>query len=311
MGSVDYSGRTRFLRPSRPVLLLGFFFLLLPAGLTGQEVRGHLLESGTRQPITLGAVTLLDTAFSAVVQTLTNEDGAFLLQAPAPGAYYVLAEALGYAPNVDGILELGSGGSITVEVYLRPNPIEMDSLTVALTRLLQFHNLSEVGYYDRKKMGFGSFISPEEIKRQNPVSAYHLLRQVPDLHLGAQTAAGTRVYLVRGGRPCTPRVYVDGSMVMNDVLTERLGPQNLNPAPVTPENTGLPQLDPSQVDLESRLRAPTAYAGVVLESLVNIQDISAVEVHTRATSIPLIYGGTQDTCGVIMLWTHLATMRRH
>jgi len=255
MGSVDYSGRTRFLRPSRPVLLLGFFFLLLPAGLTGQEVRGHLLESGTRQPITLGAVTLLDTAFSAVVQTLTNEDGAFLLQAPAPGAYYVLAEALGYAPNVDGILELGSGGSITVEVYLRPNPIEMDSLTVALTRLLQFHNLSEVGYYDRKKMGFGSFISPEEIKRQNPVSAYHLLRQVPDLHLGAQTAAGTRVYLVRGGRPCTPRVYVDGSMVMNDVLTERLGPQNLNPAPVTPENTGLPQLDPSQVDLESRLRA--------------------------------------------------------
>lgn len=293
-------------------VVASLFFLLilkpLPSpGISAQQVRGHLLESGTSQPIPLGLVALLDTAFSPVTQSLANENGAFLLEAPEPGAYYVLAEALAYSPTVDGILDLGPGGSISVEIYLTPKPIELDSLKVALTRVRWFQNLSEVGYYDRMKMGFGSFITPEQIERRNPASVYELLRLVPDLHFGAQTLAGTRVFLVRGGSPCTPRVYVDGGLVMNDVLTESMGPQVLNPPPTTPENVGPQQPDPSAIDLQSRLRSPTRYPGVVLDALVNPQDISAIEVHTRATSIPLVYGGTQDTCGVILIWTHLAT----
>ncbi|MFC1574453.1 carboxypeptidase regulatory-like domain-containing protein [Gemmatimonadota bacterium] len=285
----------RFLRTSGSALLLGLWLSLLPTSLAGQEVRGRLLESETGTGIPMASVALLDTTMATVVETLTNEEGAFSLQAPAPGSYHVLAEALGYAPRVDGILEMGAGGSVTIEFYLRPKPIEMDSLIVALTRVRTFRNLTEVGYYDRRKMGFGSYITPEEIQRRNPVTAFDLLRGVPNLHLGARNVEGTRVYLRRGGLVCNPKVYVDGTLVMNDPHTEGLGPE---------------ELDTSMIDAEARTDEAMPSYGVVLEDLVNFQDISAVEVHTRATSIPLLYGGTQDNCGVILIWTHSETGKR-
>ena len=262
-----------------------------PASMAGQEVSGRLLESETRQPIVWGTLALLDTAFNAVTQTLSSPTGAFVLEAPEAGSFYVLAEALGYEPKADGILELGEGGSVSIEFYLKPKPLEMDSLIVAMRRVRTYRYLTEVGYYERKNMGFGTFVSPEEIQRRRPFTTSDLLRNVPDLYIEEGDRAGTRVYLVRGGSRCNPSVLVDGSRVFNDPHTERGGPL---------------------ADVQSA-RNPSAFKveredqGIVLERMVDIEDISAVEVHTRPTSIPLQYGGTQETCGLLMVWTHIFT----
>ena len=102
---------------------------------------------------------------------------------------------------------------------MKPKPLEMDSLIVALKRVRTYGYLSEVGYYEREKMGFGTF---------------------------------------------------------TDLLAEAN---------------------------QSAIRVQRDDQGIVLEGIVNIEDISAVEVHTRATSMPLQYGGTQETCGLLMIWT--------
>lgn len=262
-----------------------------PTSMAGQEVSGLLLESETRQPIVWATVALLDTTFNAVAHTLSSPTGAFVLEAPEAGSFYVLAEALGYEPKADGILELGEGGSVSIEFYLKPKPLEMDSLLVAMKRVRTFRYLTEVGYYERQKMGLGTFISPEEIQRRRPFTTADLLRNVPDLYLEQGGNAGTRVYLIRGGSRCNPAVLVDGSRTFNDMHTERGGPLT----------------DRQTAGSSSAFKGDREDHGVVLERMVDIEDISAVEVHTRATSLPLQYGGTQETCGLLMVWTHIFT----
>lgn len=43
--------------------------------------------------------------------------------------------------------------------------------------------------------------------------------------------------------------------------------------------------------------------GGSLDDIVDVRDIAAVELFTRATSLPLQYGGTTSTCGALLLWT--------
>ena len=245
--------------------------LLTAVPVSAQRIRGTLLESGTRQPIPWASISLLDTTFAVIRTTGTDQEGRFVLQAPQPGAYYLLSESLGYKPGLDGILELGMGGSIAVEFFLRPHPLVLDSLLVALTRHRVHTQLQNTGYYDRLGQGFGTFITPEDIERRHPREVSDLFRGVPDLLVRREGPTGTRLVLFRphivGGNLCSPRVFVDGMQMFNDPHTEGMAP------------------------------------GIRLEDLVNISDIAAVEVHTRATSIPLIYGGTQEGCGVVMVWT--------
>jgi hypothetical protein len=251
--------------------LLGLTIPMLPNPVAAQTVQGTVIETGTRQPIPWASLTLLDTTFTAVGGTTANSDGRFSLEAPGPGDYYVLAEALGYQPGLDGILELGSGGSISVEFYLHPKPLVLDSLVVAMTRTRVYRELQKTGYYERLEAGFGSFITPEEIERRNPRQMADLFRNVPGIRIRREGMDGTRIYLVRPnmvrGNTCSPRVYVDGMPRRNDPTTEEMSP------------------------------------GVRMEDIVDISQIAAVEVHTRATSIPLAVGGTQEGCGVIMIWT--------
>jgi hypothetical protein len=294
MGTVESSQvrRSRVLTASLPVLLLAPFLALAAGEAGGQEIRGRLLETGTAQPIPWANLALLDTTFTAVAQTLSDQRGAFVLEVPAQGSYYVLAEALGYQPKLDGILEFRGGGSVSVEFYLRPKPLEMDSLKVALKRVRTYQHLNDVGYYDREKMGFGTFLSPDIIERRKPFSTFDLLRGVPGLYIEEGGRDGTRVFLIRGGYRCNPAVYVDGSRVFNDLHTE--------------EGTSVVGIGPSDPIFENLPNMPRDDRGIVLERMVDIEDISAVEVHTRSTSVPLLYGGTQETCGVLLVWTHLS-----
>lgn len=40
-----------------------------------------------------------------------------------------------------------------------------------------------------------------------------------------------------------------------------------------------------------------------LEGLVAVSDIAAIEVYTGASTVPLQFGGTQEGCGAIVIWT--------
>ena len=235
--------------------------------ISAQIIEGRLLEVEARTPISMGAVALLDTLMTELVQVTTDARGRFRLQAPGPGHYYVLAYALGYKRTLDGILELGEGGRISVDFLLRPEPIGLDSLSVEVERQRISRHLELQGFHDRQTQGFGHFITPEEIEKRNIRDFGRLFQRIPIEVVGG---FGNTILSIRGKCPrrSFPAVYVDAALV--DLRWDR----------------------------------PLALKGA-LEEVVGVSDILAVEVYTGPASTPLQWSGTsiKRSCGVIVIWT--------
>lgn len=242
------------------VLLL---LLLLIRDLPAQTVSGRLLESGSQSPILLGTVALLDTTMVVVDRVFTDESGTFRLEAPRPGAYFVLADRSGYVRVLDGILDLGEGGAISVDFFLRPQPVLLDSLVVEARRRHVMRNLAAAGFSDRVAGGIGHFLTPEEIERRRPLTTRDLMRGIPRVEIRSPELTGAAIYL-RGGPTgsCAPRAWLDG-------------------VPVTTVGS----------------------TGFVLEDVVDIRDIEAMEIYTGPASVPLQFGGVEGGCGAILIWT--------
>lgn len=180
-----------------------------------QIVRGSVLESGSRQPIMLATVALVDTAFVVVDQTFSEDDGGFILEAQAPGSYWVVVDRIGYQPRMDGILEMGEDGFISVEFYLPPRPIQIEGLTATARRELARRHLETQGFYDRQDMGFGHHIGPADLEKRPIFDIPGLLRGIPRVVVSRDMRGSTVMF--RGGREggtCQPRILVDGSEIM-------------------------------------------------------------------------------------------------
>ena len=179
-----------------------------------QEVRGRLLDATSRAPIVVSVVTLLDTAMVIVDRTYTDHEGRFILKAPMPGSYLVAAARAGYAPRIDGILDLPAGSRISIDFLLQPDAIRMNAINVDAARVAVEGRLDLQGFYEREKTGFGHFITPQALEKQPPLNAAHLLRGIAGVYTSSDGVGGTTVAM-RGGRDgaCTPAIYVDGVRV--------------------------------------------------------------------------------------------------
>ena len=245
-------------------------FLLLPcSGLLGQSIQGRLLEVGSDQPIILAQVLLLTGGGAIVDRTFTDEEGAFALWSPDPGSYFLRAERFGYESRVDGVFDLGEGGILSVEFRLPRAPIQLDTLTVSAEAAEpKVTKLALLGFYDRKRMGFGRFLGPEEIARRPVFETTDFLRNIPRVRI-RQRSFGESEVLIQGaasvslqGGLCYPKVVVDGS----EVFRGGDEPARLN-------------------------------------DVVRPHEISAIEIYRGPTEIPLAFGGSSSPCGVILIWT--------
>jgi hypothetical protein len=191
---------------------------LIGTSLEAQTVQGRLLDAPSGQPVAAATVMLLDTARVPVSSTSSNASGAFSVQASEPGDYLLLVQALGYASVLDGIYELGEGGEISLEIRLRPSPLEMDSLEVSVQQAFFDARLRGSGFAQRKKTGFGYFVTPEEIEERDPQFLWDLFKGIPGIFNASTSGIGTEPVLFRSGLGpiyCRPGVYVDGSRVYN------------------------------------------------------------------------------------------------
>jgi hypothetical protein len=256
--------------------------IALPVAAGAQRIDGRLLESGSSRPIVLGTVALLDTAMIVVDETYTNESGEFSLVSDEAGEFYILAQRAGYHRKVDGVVELGEDGLLTVAFYLRPIPFALDSLEVESQRRLTTDYLDEVGFYERVDNGSAWFLQPAEIELSNAVNVARLLHAAPGASIVEHSAGPTllfRSHSVHPGREgtdpvgfCTPRVLVNGAEVGT--------------------HWSLPE---------------TAVPGAMIDDAVDVDDIAAIEVHTGPASMPLIYGGSVDNgCATVLIWTFQA-----
>lgn len=272
--------------------------ILLSAGLThpleGQVVRGRLLDLYSNLPIAGGVLSLLPEQGRGVLSVVTGEDGAYRLEAPGPGQYFIEARCFGYRTWVDGPIDLAVGDDWETEFHLAAIPFELDPVEVTVPATPYEAFLDRVGFFERQKADFGHFITRDEIERRAPARMTDLLSSIPGVRLVPSASGLSRSSLsFRGsalsmGGTCHPRVFVDGLIVI-------LGDARVRGTDVY----GFPE-QPTEVEAD-----PAGRPEIALDDIVIPGDVEAVEVYRRGSEVPVHFGGTSTStqCGVIAIWT--------
>ncbi len=102
---------------------------LLPLQLAAQQpgmVRGTVTRLGDRVPVREALVSLDPNGPT----TSTDRDGRFVLLRVPPGSYTLRVRWLSYRPH-DEVVEVPTGGTVTVDVQLEPRPVLLGEIVVA------------------------------------------------------------------------------------------------------------------------------------------------------------------------------------
>jgi hypothetical protein len=142
----------------------------------------------TGQAVVSGVVMLEGNPTNAVsrvelqgtdIATLTNEKGEFTLINLPSGTHNILARHLGYAVQSVPV-DLNPRAPEHVTVRLPKFVPVMDPVLVTARRNAA---LDKVGFNQRKKFAFGTFLDPERISKMHAVYVADILRMVPGLRV--------------------------------------------------------------------------------------------------------------------------------
>jgi hypothetical protein len=105
--------------PSLPaVAALLAVTVVLPAVAGAQALLGRVVDGATRAPVHNAVVVLLDSARQRLNGALSDSSGGFLLFAPGPGRYQLLAERVGSVTATSELLTLGATDTARVQLTL-------------------------------------------------------------------------------------------------------------------------------------------------------------------------------------------------
>jgi hypothetical protein len=137
--------------------------------------------------------------------------GKFLLASVQPGERELHVRRLAFAPATVKV-EVESEDTVSVTITLSVIAQTLNAVLVrgdvARARLMQ-------DFEDRRKRGFGHFITRSDIEERHPLLLSELVRRIPGAML-APTAAGRstlRFSRAMMGRDCPPQYWIDGVMV--------------------------------------------------------------------------------------------------
>jgi hypothetical protein len=260
--------------PCIPVFL-ALVCCLAPAPGAAQTLKGRVLEQGSDLAIDVAKVVLVDSLGKEAGKALTDGVGAFRIVPEEAGTYRLRVERLGYTGGTSETVVLSEREITEIEIRLSTQPLPVAALTVKSRRSLP-PRLDMVGFTDRKRAGFGHFVTRDQLKRMRHSSLSDVLRMVPGVVVrGGGGAPGARSSIQMGRSSalsdCRPTIYLDNVPVQK---------------PLAGRIQGAP--DPN------------------VEDLVGADDIEGLEVYRGISEVPMMYGGKQARCGVIVIWTRTA-----
>ena len=158
------------------IIAVACAFLAVPAG--AQTFRGTVVDSDSGEPVVLAYVGLLAEGQEMVVAALANTAGEFEVTAPSAGGYFLYVSRTGYETLMDGVFDLREGGEFSLQVLLKPSPIELEEVVVeSSTRSM--NPLERNGFYDRAVTGLGTLMIREEIQRRAIHRVSDVFRMIP------------------------------------------------------------------------------------------------------------------------------------
>lgn len=191
--------------------------LLASAGAAeAQSVRGVVVEQLSGRPIPEAIVTLLGGSGAVAGRVQAGADGTFGFDVRA-GGYRLQAERLGYQPVASGELALREGDTTRVLLRMSTRTVVLDPLTVvSAPRTLRERTLADFEY--RRRRGWGSYLTPEQIERVRGFPASTIVQQLPRVTLD-YGALRPRILLPdrrMSGSKCEAAIFVDGVRIRVD-----------------------------------------------------------------------------------------------
>lgn len=138
---------------------------------------------------------------------ITDRDGIARLGGIPAGSHVVEVGRIGYRTE-SLVVEFLPRQRLDGEVELMDAPVTLDSLQVTATR--HSRSLSRTGFYSRQRMGFGTFLGRDQIRRRG-IRAIDAVQGVQRTRLRpSRTASGYAVLQRRFGGDCHVLIWIDG-----------------------------------------------------------------------------------------------------
>ena len=191
----------------------------------------------------------------------TGPNGRFRITKMPAGQFLLVVKRAGYRPT-SAMVEVIASDTLRLAYTLEPVTATLDAVVVSEKAVSQ--RLAE--FEQRRRLGFGEFMTADEIDRRNSVYATELFRRFTSVYVGpSHTSAMTEYFALsrrEGGNPtlgaCPMTVYVDQ----------------------------VPMPTPFNLDL-----LPTP------------KDLAGIEVYSGPSTTPPQFSGVNRGCGVILVWT--------
>ena len=172
--------------------------------LEAQTARPRSIIDGRVSDTTLVAIARATVSvLGSSLRVTTGENGRFRIVAVPPGQHILMVHRIGYLP-VSAAIEIGEADTLRLSFAMKHTATELDTVVVSGKELIP--RLS--GFEARRKFGFGTFLTQEDVERQHAVFVADILRRMPNINvvwsLRGETADNTRF-----GRTCAFQVVLD------------------------------------------------------------------------------------------------------
>ncbi|MGH7480883.1 MAG: carboxypeptidase regulatory-like domain-containing protein, partial [Longimicrobiales bacterium] len=184
-----------------------------------QAFRGAVVEAGAGTPVMAAELLLLDADRATVASTLSDSAGRFAVRAPAPGAYRLRIERVGYARVESQPIPVGRGEVVDVEVTLDVQAVLLDAIVVTERREYAEHAREYFDRLERRNASLGRFITRDDIEERRLPNVSSYLIGVTRVHLRYDRFGQPHVIMGAGTTRCTPTIYIDGLTASDDLYS--------------------------------------------------------------------------------------------
>ena len=149
------------------------------------------------------------------VGATSDAGGHFALTGLPPGTYTLEARHLGFA-QTRVVVDLASHHTNTVAVTMDKEVPVLNTVQIYGKRRSTRSSLT--GFLERRKQGFGHFLTRADIQRQHPIEFTDLFRMIPGVRVVPTRDMG-HALVMRGGAGfgrCQPVIYVDGMRLFSE-----------------------------------------------------------------------------------------------
>ena len=264
--------------------------MALPCSPAGAQQRVIRVMGDDGQPVAYANVTV-----AGERPRITNEKGEVEIGSASRPEFSADVRRLGYE-SWSGKLALGD---TVTSALVTVHRLSRRLLKVTITDSSRGISANLRGFYERmlarqRGVGSGVYLTPEEVDKHNAVAASALLNGQNGVSL-QRTANGKTVAMSSGGS-CQMTVLIDGRRACPDN-----GCNSSSSAQPPPDNsTGPPRRGTRQAVVPP---PPRDEEFVLLDNLVAVSEIAAVEIYPRGASIPSSLPTPDGSCGLIAFWT--------